>query len=142
MAVANGSKKFLQQVMKIMSESRGFDRNLSKVRVISGGGGKCVAEMTVEEEHQNRGGTLHGGLTATLVDVVSTAALMTTEKAVPGVSVDLNVSYISAAQEGDSIVINADTLKVGRTLAFLTVDITNKDSGKLIAKGSHTKYIG
>ncbi|XP_068217937.1 acyl-coenzyme A thioesterase 13-like isoform X2 [Palaemon carinicauda] len=112
------------------------------VRVISGGGGKCVAEMTVEEEHQNRGGTLHGGLTATLVDVVSTAALMTTEKAVPGVSVDLNVSYISAAQEGDSIVINADTLKVGRTLAFLTVDITNKDSGKLIAKGSHTKYIG
>ncbi|XP_066974648.1 acyl-coenzyme A thioesterase 13-like [Macrobrachium rosenbergii] len=141
MAAANGGKKFLQQVMKIMSE-RGFDRNLSKVRVISGGGGKCVAEMAVEEEHQNRGGTLHGGLTATLVDVISTMALMTTERAVPGVSVDLNVSYISAAKEGETIVINADTLKVGRTLAFLTVDITTKESGKLIAKGSHTKFIG
>ncbi|XP_064087724.1 acyl-coenzyme A thioesterase 13-like [Macrobrachium nipponense] len=141
MAAANGAKKFLQQVMKIMSE-RGFDRNLSKVRQVSVGGGKCVAEMVVEEEHQNRGGTLHGGLTATLVDVISTMALMTTERAVPGVSVDLNVSYISAAKEGETIVISADTLKVGRTLAFLNVDITTKESSKLIAKGSHTKFIG
>lgn len=48
--------------------------------------------MKVEEEHTNRGGTLHGGLTATLVDVVSTAALLYTERAVPGVSVDMNIT--------------------------------------------------
>ncbi|XP_037777603.1 acyl-coenzyme A thioesterase 13-like [Penaeus monodon] len=141
MAAANGGKKFLQQVVKIMSEG-GFDKNLSKLRVVAGGNGKCVAEMTVEKEHENRGGTLHGGLTATLIDVVSTMALMTTEKAVPGVSVNINVSYMKAATSGQEIVINAETLRVGRNLAFLSVDITNKESGALIAQGSHTKYIG
>lgn len=48
--------------------------------------------MTVMEEHQNAGGTLHGGVTATLVDAISTWALMTTPREVPGVSVDLSVS--------------------------------------------------
>lgn len=54
--------------------------------------GKVVCEMKIEEEHTNRGGTLHGGLTATLVDVVSTAALLYTERAAPGVSVDMNIT--------------------------------------------------
>ena len=63
-----------------------------QVRVISGGNGRCVCEMTVEEEHQNRGGTLHGGLTATLVDQISTTALLTNENTGPGVSVELSVS--------------------------------------------------
>ena len=56
--------------------------------------------------------------------------------------VDFSFRYLSAAKTGEEILINADTLKVGKTLAFLTVDITNKDSGKLIARGSHTKYVG
>lgn len=59
---------------------------------MSGGAGRCVCELTVDEEHTNRGGTMHGGLTATLVDSVSTVALMTTEKQVPGVSVDMNIT--------------------------------------------------
>ena len=54
--------------------------------------GKCVAEMEVAEEHTNKGGTLHGGLTATLVDTISTVALMTTGPGNPGVSVDINVT--------------------------------------------------
>lgn len=50
--------------------------------------------------------------------------------------------YMKAATSGQEIVINAETLRVGRNLAFLSVDITNKESGALIAQGSHTKYIG
>uniref|UniRef100_A0A674HCG6 Acyl-coenzyme A thioesterase 13 n=2 Tax=Taeniopygia guttata TaxID=59729 RepID=A0A674HCG6_TAEGU len=104
--------------------------------------GKVVCEMKVEEEHTNRGGTLHGGLTATLVDVVSTAALLYTERAVPGVSVDMNITYTSAAKIGEDILITAQILKQGKTLAFATVDLTNKATGKLIAQGRHTKFIG
>ena len=62
------------------------------MRVVAAGAGKCTCELKVDEEHQNRGGTLHGGLTATLVDVVSTYALMTTGTGAPGVSVDMNIS--------------------------------------------------
>lgn len=55
------------------------------------GNGKCQAEFKVEPEHQNLGGTLHGGFSATLVDCISTYALMTHGRQVPGVSVDLHV---------------------------------------------------
>lgn len=54
--------------------------------------GKVVCELRVEEEHTNRGGTLHGGLTATLVDVISTMAIMNSERGAPGVSVDMNIT--------------------------------------------------
>lgn len=51
-------------------------------------------------------------------------------------------SYLNPARQGDVIVIEAECLKVGRSLAFATVDIRNKsDGGRLIAQGRHTKHI-
>ncbi|XP_028593399.2 acyl-coenzyme A thioesterase 13 [Podarcis muralis] len=132
----------LREVVKMLLESPGFDRVLNKMTVLSASPGKVVCEMKVEEEHTNRGGILHGGLTATLVDVVSTAALLHTERAAPGVSVDMNITYMSAAKMGDEIQITAEILKQGRTLAFANVDLRNKATGKLIAQGRHTKYLG
>lgn len=64
-----------------------------QVRVTSASQGKCVCEMTVEESHLNAGGNMHGGMTATLVDSVSTLAIMSSESK-PGVSVDMNISYV------------------------------------------------
>lgn len=43
---------------------------------------------------------------------------------------------------GEDIVIDAKMLKRGKRLAFLTVDITNKLDGTLLAQGKHTKYVG
>lgn len=63
-----------------------------QVEVLSAAPGKVVCELKVEEEHTNRGGTLHGGLTATLVDVISTTAIMYSERGAPGVSVDMNIT--------------------------------------------------
>lgn len=63
-----------------------------QVEVLSASPGKVVCEMRVDEEHTNRGGTLHGGLIATLVDVISTMAIMYTERGAPGVSVDMNIT--------------------------------------------------
>ncbi|KAM3596528.1 uncharacterized protein V6R79_016095 [Siganus canaliculatus] len=125
-----------------MAESPGYDRVLSKVGVLSASPGKVVCELRVEEEHTNRGGTLHGGLTATLVDVISTLAIMNSERAAPGVSVDMNITYMSAAKIGEDILITAQVLKQGRTLAFATVDLTSKPTGKPIAQGRHTKHLG
>jgi len=65
------------------------------MHIIEAGGGRCICELKVGEEHQNRGGMLHGGMTATLVDVVSTAALMSNDNTGPGVSVDLTISSVS-----------------------------------------------
>ncbi|XP_061111720.1 acyl-coenzyme A thioesterase 13 [Conger conger] len=132
----------LKQVMRAMVHTPAFDRVLSKVNILSASPGKLVCEMKVEEEHTNRGGTLHGGMTATLVDVISTAALLHTERGAPGVSVDMHITYMNAAKLGEDILITAEVLKQGRTLAFATVDLTSKASGKLIAQGRHTKHLG
>lgn len=64
-----------------------------QLTIVSGGNGRCLAELKVQEENTNRGGTLHGGLTATLIDNVTTLAMMSKEVP-PGVSVNLNVKYV------------------------------------------------
>lgn len=110
--------------------------------LVSAAPGKVICEMKVEEQHTNKLGTLHGGLTATLVDVISTVALMCTERGAPGVSVDLNITYMAPAKIGEDILITAHILKQGRTLAFASVDLTSKATGKLIAQGRHTKHLG
>lgn len=50
-------------------------------------------------------------------------------------------SYLRGAKEGDTIVIDAQTVKVGKTLAYVECELRNKESGKLIAKGSQTRFI-
>ncbi|CAJ1083483.1 acyl-coenzyme A thioesterase 13 [Xyrichtys novacula] len=132
----------LRQLVKAMLDTPGFDRVLSKVNILSASPGKVVCEMRVEEEHTNRGGTLHGGMTATLVDVISTVAIMNSERGAPGVSVDMNITYMSAAKMGEDVLITAQVLKQGRTLAFASVDFTSKATGKMIAQGRHTKHLG
>ncbi|XP_050306461.1 acyl-coenzyme A thioesterase 13-like [Anthonomus grandis grandis] len=130
------------QLNKIFRAAKNFDRVLNKVTVTSLGNGKCTAEMKVEEEHSNALGGLHGGLSATLVDCISTYALVTHKYgAVPNVSVHINTEYLKGAKIGDEIEISADTLKVGKTLAFLEVLIKEKKTGALLVKGSHTKFL-
>lgn len=61
------------------------------MQAVSSSEGQCVCEMIVDESHLNLGGTLHGGLTAHLVDTISTLAILTAGSK-PGVSVDMNIS--------------------------------------------------
>lgn len=138
----NKGVKLLPDMFKaICSGGKSYDSWI-QLNFLSGGDGQCTAEMRVAEEHLNRMGTMHGGCTASLVDIVSTLALMTLQRSVPGVSVDLNVSYMKAAKLGEDILIDARTLKAGKMLAFLDVVIKNKADGSVIATGKHTKFIG
>lgn len=50
-------------------------------------------------------------------------------------------SYLSGAKPGDTVQIISETLKTGKSLAFLEVEIKNKETGLVLVKGSHTKYI-
>lgn len=49
---------------------------------------------------------------------------------------------MNAAKIGEDVLITAQVLKQGRSLAFATVDLTNKATGKIIAQGRHTKHLG
>lgn len=54
----------------------------------------------------------------------------------------MSCRYTNAAKMGEDVLITAQVLKQGRTLAFATVDLTEKVTGKLIAQGRHTKHLG
>ena len=53
--------------------------------------GKLTCEVKIDEAQLNRAGGLHGGFTSTLVDTISTLAIVTADKP-PGVSVDLHIT--------------------------------------------------
>lgn len=66
------------------------------MQLLSIADGKCKAQFTVAEEHLNIFGTLHGGFTSTVVDVISSYALSSYENGSlledRHVSVDLHIT--------------------------------------------------
>ncbi|XP_060525279.1 putative esterase F42H10.6 [Cylas formicarius] len=129
------------QLSNLLKGTKRFDQVLNKVKILKLEQGKCEAELTLDEEHTNIYGGLHGGLSATLVDSISSYALMSHEHGqMPNVSINLNIEFLKAAKLGDNIKIIAETLRVGRTIASLEVLIKN-ESGDLLVKGSHTKFL-
>jgi acyl-coenzyme A thioesterase 13 len=61
-----------------------------------------------------------------------------------GQYIDIHVTYIGTAREGETIEIEAMANKVGRSIAFTTIRICKLVEGKpgpMIATASHTKYI-
>jgi acyl-coenzyme A thioesterase 13 len=117
-----------------------FDQCLSKLKVLSVESGLVKCELPIDKSTSNYYDTLHGGATSTLVDVVGTMAVLSKDPLKPGVSVELNVSFIRAANVGETINIEGRLLKLGRKLAYTQVDLIAED-GKLIATGRHTKAL-
>ncbi|XP_041987525.1 acyl-coenzyme A thioesterase 13 [Aricia agestis] len=141
--MSSKAAKVAELFTKTIATTRCFDSNLRKVKVVSCDNGKMVTEFQVGPEHLNQRGTLHGGFIAHLVDAISTYALTANENCdTRGVSIDLSISYLNAAREGDNIIVEAITRKLGKKVAFLEVEVRNKDKNQVLATGRHTKYVG
>ncbi len=110
-------------------------------QLISHGDGEAIMECAVGPSTQNVNGDLHGGILALLVDEAGTVALASRDRdGRPGVTTDLNVSYLSPGRP-PAVRAVARALKVGRTLGYVQVDVTGGD-GKLVAQGRMTKFMG
>ncbi|HYI00986.1 PaaI family thioesterase [Hyalangium sp.] len=120
----------------------GYDRSLTGMELLEASGGKARVRLPVGEAVQNLNGVLHGGAVATLVDVVGTLAIMSADRDHrPGVSTDLNVSWLAPAPGGSTVLVEASVLKSGRTLAFVQVDIRRENDGVMVAQGRMTKFL-
>mmetsp|Transcript_94060 Transcript_94060/g.162790 ORF Transcript_94060/g.162790 Transcript_94060/m.162790 type:complete len:184 (+) Transcript_94060:26-577(+) len=100
--------------------------------------GQVECKVTVGEAIWNTYGTMHGGCTATLVDVLGTMALLTKDPLRPGVSVEMSQTFLAPANGGDVVTAVGIVTKYGRSLGFTEVRITDS-AGKLLASGRHTK---
>ena len=118
-----------------------FDSSLKGMNITNIGNGTVSAVMDVTLDLSNAYGTLHGGATSTIIDIVGTMALLTIDPSKPGVSVDLNVSFMAPAKVGDSIRIEAKTWRAGKKLGFCQVDIYRASDGAAVATGRHTKAL-
>lgn len=75
------------------------------------------------------------------MDVLGTLALLSKDNTRPGVSVDINVSYLAGVKEGEKLLCKGTVLKTGRTLGFTSVEIRRASDGVLVVAGRHTKAL-
>jgi acyl-coenzyme A thioesterase 13 len=119
----------------------GFDQTCG-FRLVKAAADGALVELDVGDAVVNVNGTLHGGAIATLMDHAGTAAIKAADRqGRPGVSTDLNVSFFAPAPGGVTVAADARVLKIGKTLAFVTVDVRLPD-GTLVAQGRMTKFQG
>lgn len=49
---------------------------------------------------------------------------------------------MKAAFPGEIVTVDAKTIRAGKKLAFLTVELTKNDGKDVVAHGQHIKYLG
>ena len=120
------------------SHRGGHDKALDGLVVTRVGSGEVTMSMRVEPQHANAFNTLHGGCQSLIVDVAGTMALLSTDPTRPGVSVELNTSFLRPAKVGETISIIGRVLKTGKRIGYTEVSIYNA-AGELCATGRHIK---
>lgn len=102
--------------------------------------GRLLCSMTVPRRLLNSGNFMHGGATASLIDLIGSAVFATLGNNT-GVSLEINISYLDAVFGGEEIEIEAKVLRAGKTVGVATVELRKKNNGKIFAQGRHTKYL-
>eukprot|EP00039_Didymoeca_costata_P011723 m.165896 g.165896 ORF g.165896 m.165896 type:complete len:186 (+) comp15268_c0_seq10:127-684(+) len=128
-----------QSLLGLLVNRGGFDSAFSNLEITQIGGGEARARMKVLPSHCNAFGTLHGGASSTLVDIMGTLAILSLDPTRPGVSVDINVTFVSAAKVHTEIEAIGKALKVGKRMGFTDVEIRRVEDSQLVASGRHTK---
>lgn len=92
-------------------------------------------QYTVRHEMTNPFGTLHGGITAAMIDDAIGAILICYGEPFFHVTINLNIDYFAAAKQGDVLIARTAVIKKGKQIVNAQCEIWNADRTKLIAKG-------
>ncbi|WP_088186656.1 PaaI family thioesterase [Desulfosporosinus sp. FKA] len=111
--------------------------HLTGIKIVAIGQGKFTAEMVVEKSNLNVVGTLHGGATATLIDVCMGMACFT--KGVTVVTGNINISYLSPGRASNKILAVGQVIRSGKTVYFTEASLED-EKGQIIAKGTGTFF--
>ncbi|KAI1710015.1 thioesterase superfamily domain-containing protein [Ditylenchus destructor] len=139
MSSSNKYLAVIKELYKGYAAAKNFQKTAGMCRVVSVDKGRVQVEFDVSEEHTNPLGTLHGGMTASLVDIVTSTAVRATGRENVGVTVDLTVSYLAPARIGDTVIVDGSVTKMGRSMAYTRADLRLKSDDSIIATALHTK---
>ncbi|UII31158.1 PaaI family thioesterase [Fulvivirga ulvae] len=103
--------------------------------VISASEKSVEFQFTVRKEMTNPVGMLHGGVISGMIDecIGVTFFVMGLEYFYP--TINLNVEFFSAAQEGDTVRVQTQVVKQGKTIINIKADMLN-ESGKILASAT------
>jgi uncharacterized protein (TIGR00369 family) len=121
-----------------MSEDVGF-RELVGTELSSAEEGRAIVEVHAEERHLNPGGTVHGGVVYTLVDVSMAEALKTTiaEGDERPVTIEIKVNYLEPGKAG-TLTSTAQVRKGGKRVTIVEAEVTQEGEVVALATGTYT----
>ena len=91
------------------------------------GDGSATARLDVTAAHLNFAGVLHGGAAFSLADAAAGAALSSLVGEGGSIALEANVSYLSAVEEGETVVATAEVSHESRKTAEMTVTLETDD---------------
>ncbi len=98
--------------------------------------GWIILTFKVQRWETNRIGILHGGITAGAFDytMATLARFYSQESFTPTVSME--IKYIRPVELGDTLLVKAQTVSVGKKIIHLTAEGRSEETGKLTASGA------
>jgi uncharacterized protein (TIGR00369 family) len=110
------------------------------LRAIDADAGTVEIGFTADERFTNPGGTVQGGILATMLDDTQGPALFgSTQGEIYAPTINCNVSFVKPAKPG-KFVAKGRVLNVGRSIAFTEAELFDAD-GDLVARGTFTNRI-
>ncbi len=106
-----------------------------KPKVISAEKGKLSFQFTVRKEMTNPLGTLHGGVTAAMMDDVIGATMYSLNEEFFYTTVNNVIDYFSKARENERVIADTCILKKGNQIVNAQFELWNEDKSRLIARG-------
>jgi uncharacterized protein (TIGR00369 family) len=120
-----------------MIEEKNFDHFIDP-QIIQLKDGEAEVHWQAKPDHLNRFGSVHGGALAGLIDTVAAIASLTKMKRI--VTIELNVSYIKAANITTKIIAKGKVIQAGRSLLRTVVELFNAE-GELLTRGTLTFFV-
>ncbi len=97
--------------------------------------GQIQLECLVRPEMTNPFGTLHGGISAAMIDDAVGVAMYSYGESASYITVSNSIDYFSTAQQNETVLIETEVIKKGKQLSNVECSIWDRQKTRLIARG-------
>ncbi|VDP81658.1 unnamed protein product [Echinostoma caproni] len=140
MAPRASSISAVNRIITLLAGDKSFNHLFHNIEAVSATEKCLTCRFLVSQAETNELHTLHGGYITGAVDFVSSVDLVRMGHR-NHVSVHLGVDFMRPGKYESWIKVDSYVQNKGKRLAFCDVLFTDEDTGKLLAKGTHTKFL-